>query len=664
MLSNRASWVLASLLLAGSVALALPGSASALDNQSCFDCHTLDLADMSAEDRAGMVTPTADGHVNSAADPAFLKIDQAAFGASVHGGLDCVNCHADITTVPHTARLAPVDCGQCHSDAKSAYETSIHCSCRADGNLKAATCVDCHGRHDITPHTDPKSRTHPFNLASTCGKCHLTLEDGAKKGPDGRMISPVESYADSTHALAISRGEENAATCNDCHESHALYPMADPKSSIFKMNVAKTCGKCHVSQAAEYTTSVHGAALAKGIFDAPTCSDCHGEHGVLAPNDPSSPVYKASVTISTCGDCHSQERLNRRFGISTERVSSYQDSFHGLAGRMGDTTVANCASCHGVHHILPSSDPASMIHPENLPKTCGSCHPKFGEAASIGPVHGVGDANGTSAKVDRWVRWTYYVLIFGTLGFMALHNFLDWLREIREKIKHRKSQKLYVRMDRNERWMHVLLLTSFITLAITGFMLVLNLQVPFVSGEFSQQLRAGGHRIAAVAFAIWAVWHAIYLIGSRRGRSWFLDMIPKFKDARDMRHVFRYYLGRESHPPRFERFTYVEKMEYWALLWGAFVMMATGGVLWFENLFASWLPFWGFDIVTLVHLFEAVLASAAIVIWHFYVVLYKTKPMAVWWITGTMTEEEMHHEHELELQRLKAAAAPKPAKKN
>lgn len=634
------------------VVLGAPSIAAALTNQECLDCHTMDMAAMSAEDRAGMVNAVP-GAAPATKDPKLLQIKPETYAKSVHGAFDCVNCHVDITEVPHAARLAPVNCKECHAEVQAAYDMGIHRKTLDAGNGKAATCASCHGSHDILPTADPASRTNKKNLPDTCGKCHLDDPAIAEHSVFGAGANPIESYKMGTHAKALARGMGAAATCNDCHESHALLPMSDPASSIFKMNVSKTCGKCHAEEAKTYDASVHGQALARGVFDSPTCNDCHGEHGIIAPTDPASPVSRAAVGRSACADCHRQERLSRRFGLASKRVTSYEDSFHGLANRMGDTTVANCASCHGVHNILPSSDPASTIHPDRLPTTCGSCHPRFTQAQAIGPVHG-GDEDSTAAKANWWVRWFYYSIIVGTLGFMFAHNFLDWLRSVLEKMRDRKNKKLYVRLSRNERWMHLLLLTSFITLAVTGFMLVYNVSVPLVSGELSQKIRATGHRVAAVAFTAWAVWHVVYLVGSRRGRRWFIDMLPKLADARDFMALMKFNLGLSKVRPKFARFSYIEKLEYWALLWGAIVMMATGAALWFKNAFAPYLPFWGFDIATLIHLMEAILASAAIVIWHFYAVIFKSdvRPMAVWWITGTMTEEEMHEEHALELERL------------
>ena len=149
---------------------------------------------------------------------------------------------------------------------------------------------------------------------------------------------------------------------------------ADSKSSIFKFNVPKTCGTCHSSVEREFRASTHGQAIARGQWQAPVCTDCHGIHSIQSHKDPTSPVSAQNLAEGTCARCHEGVRLSREFGFEAGRVSTYMASYHGLASQRGSTVVANCASCHGVHNILPSSDPHSTVSAANLVKTCGQCH--------------------------------------------------------------------------------------------------------------------------------------------------------------------------------------------------------------------------------------------------------------------------------------------------
>src|SRR6185369_14037862 len=124
-------------------------------------------------------------------------------------------------------------------------------------------------------------------------------------------------------------------------------------------NVPNTCAKCHADVAQHYKDSIHGQAISRGNWQSPVCTDCHGIHTIKAPSDPNSSVAAAALARTTCARCHEGVRLAAEFGVESRRASTYMASYHGLASKMGSSVVANCASCHGVHNILPSSDPKS-----------------------------------------------------------------------------------------------------------------------------------------------------------------------------------------------------------------------------------------------------------------------------------------------------------------
>jgi cytochrome b subunit of formate dehydrogenase len=152
------------------------------------------------------------------------------------------------------------------------------------------------------------------------------------------------------------------------------------------------------------------------------------------------------------------------------------------------------------------------------------------------------------------------------------------------------------------------------------------------------------------------VWHLLYL-PTRRGRQFLLDMLPRVSDAKEAIQNIGYLLGLRAEPPRCDRFSYIEKAEYWALVWGSVIMTATGFALWFETDFLTRLPLWLLDVATLVHYYEAWLAALAILVWHFYYVIFNPDvyPMNWTWLTGKISEAMMRHEHPRELERLQAA---------
>jgi formate dehydrogenase gamma subunit len=208
---------------------------------------------------------------------------------------------------------------------------------------------------------------------------------------------------------------------------------------------------------------------------------------------------------------------------------------------------------------------------------------------------------------------------------------------------------------------HWVLALSFTVLVISGFSLRFSeawwVQILFGWGEGEGFLIRGTvHRTAAVIFIFCSLWHALSLFG-HRGRGFLRDMLPVKKDLIDAGQNLLYFLGRREKPAQFGRFSYMEKSEYWALIWGGVIMTATGVMLWFDNYFvAEWgLPKGILDIALVVHYYEAWLAALAIVVWHGYSTLLNPSvyPMNPAWLTGKMPKDMYTHEHP-EAPRLKA----------
>ena len=139
-------------------------------------------------------------------------------------------------------------------------------------------------------------------LADTCAKCHS--DAGFLSRHKIPVAHPVDSYKQSVHGRAVAAGNEKAANCNSCHGNHDIYPARDARSHVNHWNVAETCAQCHKEIAKIYNESVHGEAVKAGVKDAPVCVDCHGEHLILDPKNPASPVNAANVSAETCGRCH------------------------------------------------------------------------------------------------------------------------------------------------------------------------------------------------------------------------------------------------------------------------------------------------------------------------------------------------------------------------
>ncbi len=564
---------------------------------------------------------------------------------TVHEAMSCTDCHSISLKDHPDSPPPPVDCGACHDDAVRDLAASVHGGSDGAAGGPRATCGSCHGAaHAILPRTDPSSRTAKKNLPGTCGGCHANAEFLAKHHVP--FAHPVESYKLSVHGRAVEGGNEKAATCSDCHGSHTIRPARDPKSPINHWNVVHTCAQCHGEIAKTYAGSVHGKAVAESVPGAPVCTDCHGEHAILAPSEPGSLVNPARVSSVTCGRCHSDERLAARYNLPVEKVQSFRDSFHGLALRSGSQTVANCASCHGVHDILPARDPRSKVNPANLAKTCGACHPGAGSRFAIGPIH-VREGGASEAPIVRWIRLFYLWIIPLTLGFMAFHNVLDFVAKLVRGVPHGGGSREQVpRMNWHFRVAHGLTVLSFPILVVTGFALKYPESWwarPLVAWEGQAAIRGTVHRIAGVILILSLLYHAVHLWRSPRDRVILRQMIPRLRDAQDLWGVVGYNLGLSKERPTFGKFSYAEKMEYLAFLWGTVVMVATGLLLWFNNLTLAFFPKWVADAATVTHFYEAILASLAILVWHFYMVIFDPAvyPMDLSWLTGQVSADHL-----------------------
>ncbi|MCW5980339.1 MAG: cytochrome b/b6 domain-containing protein [Bryobacteraceae bacterium] len=576
---------------------------------------------------------------------------------SAHAGMECLDCHSDRGVVDPTRdpvhqrkdpafQVTDTACRQCHVEAAEQYK--VHGRFDAGANPDIPQCASCHGDHDIQPSAVGNSHTHPANLPNTCGKCHENIDLTRKY--EILFDKAIDNYKSSVHGRATKGGVFVAATCNDCHSTggsaHQILSAGNAESSVNHFNIPKTCGRCHNGVEHDFWEGIHGKLVARGKTDSPVCTSCHGEHGIISPGDPRSPVSKARVAEQTCARCHESVTLNEKYGIPSGRLRTFIDSYHGLKTKAGDPAVANCASCHGVHRILPSTDPTSTIHSANLRHTCGSCHPGISEELANTPIHDV-TGQGLRTAAANVIERFYIIAIWAIIGLMVVH----WLFDLGRHLHHVFTAKPQIRrMRTGEVWQHALLMISFIVLVISGFALRFNeswFARFFFGWPGGFELRGVVHRIAAVIFGITVLWHLVFVAVTHRGREFVRDMIPHPRDVRQFWNRILYNIGRRPAPPRFGRFSYVEKAEYWALVWGTAVMILTGIMLWFDNWIVNVLPKGALDIALVVHYWEAWLATLAILVWHMYSTVFAPHvyPMNPSWITGTMPEVMYKHEH-------------------
>ncbi|MCC6409406.1 MAG: hypothetical protein IT453_19765 [Planctomycetes bacterium] len=651
---------------------------------TCVQCHTaLATYDPTEDEHARPVPPASCVACHADQELAFAK------SAHAENSDRCANCHT-----PHDIGLAdakPVGCATCHGDSAKHWQQSVHAGDPGNGS-PAATCVNCHGAHEAQSAKNPDSRTHPLNLPDTCESCHKPNPSAEHPAPGGAKVSQYETSA---HGLALRNdGLIVTATCASCHGGHDVKKVADPTAPTSRMQIPHTCGSCHMGILKSYLAGVHGEDFEKGGKDVPVCTDCHREHAVQGPSQANSSV-SPSLVADTCARCHNDSELATRYGFKQSARSSWGSSYHGIAAAFGEQGAANCASCHGFHDIFPSTDPRSSVHAANLDQTCGNCHPNAGAAFSQVPVHSVEGEK--ENPVPWWVKRIYAVLLGGVIGAFILLVVIDLFGRLRlrmgwgpketEHVDPRawpdedrlvSPHEAFERMTFHGRIQHAILVTSFSLLVLTGLPVFLHdsewmQRIIDLEGGF--KLRSQLHRIAAYGLIGLSLWHVAAILISSRMRKWLKLMIFTPRDITDFIGEVMFNLGltawmarrgwfkklferwpwlKFDERPALGRYGLVEKLEYGAVVWGNFVMIASGAILWRPDWFLDWMPSWTFDVCRVVHGFEATLAFLAIIIWHMYHVHLRPGnfPMSWVWLNGRISRKELRHHHPEEYLRI------------
>lgn len=638
-----------------------------IENRRCMNCHGQSrIGEYTPAERRSMVAATSPAAKDAAAKRPDLFVDMGTFSASRHGQLACTTCHSDAKDLPHAAELKQVTCAtaQCHTKAGEAYVQGTHAMAAAKGNANAPTCVTCHGGHDILPSRDRQSATHPLNVIKICGDCHqkYVKPDDATFG-GGEHVS---LYLESVHGRAVTQGGMVvAATCADCHGAHEARPASDPQSKVSRQHVPETCGKCHVGVSEMYATSVHGELLAQGSSKTPVCSDCHTAHAITRTD---TPRFMLDI-VAECGQCHNEPKPG-----SQEKASlyeTYRKSYHGQVTQLGMTRAARCSDCHGAHDVKRIEAPDSRLNAVNKIDTCRSCHPgadaKFATFAPHADFR-----NSDRYPILHYVYLYFVIMMSASFGFFGLHCIMWFGRSLVDRIRHGPHPKptygsgvAIQRFNRVDRLNHALVIVSFFGLALTGMPLLYSDKAwaELVAGMLGGVRSAGIlHRVFAIMLICNFVIHGVGVF--RRFRKFGVkqmlfgpsSMLPNKKDLMDMVGMFRwFFFGGKK--PKFERWTYWEKFDYMAEVGGSAIIGLSGLLLWFPVFFSAYVPGWMFNVATVVHGFEALLAVGFIFTIHFFNAHLRLEkfPVDDVMFTGRMPEEEFKHERGAEYERLVAS---------
>jgi predicted CXXCH cytochrome family protein len=563
------------------------------ENATCLACHGIQ----------GFSTTDANGQARK------LHVVQDKFEKSVHGKRLCVECHKDITEIPHQK-----------------------------GVQHKVSCVQCHEALWETAQSENKT------------------QENARLGV---VVKQIESYMKSIHARPSKEDQSRTnATCYNCHDAHYVYPKGSPERAEWRLSIPNVCGRCHSKERDEYVTSVHGKeVMEKGNPKAAICSDCHTTHDI---EDPGVDSTRIAIT-KNCGNCHA------------ENLKTYRETYHGQVNILGYAYTAKCFDCHGNHSIQRVSDPTSTVYPANRLKTCRQCHVGATQGFVTFEPHGnthdfqrfptiwiaskfmIGLLAGTFAFF-----WTHTALWF----YREYKERQE--RKIRPYIRTgdlpQEQGKYYRRFPLVWRIAHLVFALSLMILTLTGMSLFYadTAWAPVIMKALGGPRTAGiVHRVCAVIFASIFFAHLVYF-AVRIGRNWRTfqwfgpnSLIPRWQDIWDIGAMFKWFVGKGPRPV-FDRWTYWEKFDYWAPFWGVTIIGASGLMLWFPTVTAAFLPGWVFNVSMIAHGEEAFLAVVFLFTVHFFNNHFRPDkfPLDIVMFTGAVPLDVFRHEHTVEYKRL------------
>jgi thiosulfate reductase cytochrome b subunit len=598
--------------------------------------------------------------IRASSDGRSLYVDAAELSASRHNTRSCSQCHTEVrpsleracATITHK-----VDCAACHAEVVQQYDKSIHGTLQAKGDPNAPACRDCHGTHGVKGKADPNSATFSRNVPQLCARCHREGEKAAVRYT-GTQHQIIEHYSESIHGKGLLKsGLLVTAMCTSCHTAHAILPRDNPDSSVNNAHLPETCGKCHNGIQQAFEKSIHSVKVSHSTKPLPVCSDCHTAHTIRRADTLG---FKLAI-LDTCGKCHS------------DVTTTYFDTYHGKVSQLGYAKTAKCYDCHGAHDILPPSDPRSHLSREHVVETCRKCHSGATRRFAGYLTHAT---HHDPAKYP-WLFWTFWGmtgLLIGTFVIGGTHT-LMWLpraiqmrRELKidEVVADAKALQ-YVRFSRVNRILHIAMIVSFMTLALTG----LTLKFSYMAWAATVSHLLGGfetagyvHRAAAALMFGIFVTHLSDIVHRKRrdGMSWKKvltgpnTMVPTWSDAKDLWRSIKWFLGFGPRP-RYGRWTYWEKFDYFAVFWGITVIGSTGLMLWFPEIFTRLLPGWVINVATIIHSDEALLAVGFIFTVHFFNTHLRPEkfPMDIVVFTGRMPVEEFKRDKPGEYEALVAS---------
>jgi predicted CXXCH cytochrome family protein len=587
----------------------------------------------------------------------------------------CTSCHENHDIRKPSDPLSRVNllnlsnvCNGCHPGHKE----SLHHGPGVDP--ASISCATCHTGHQTDMASINNSIFKEGGIVNRCNICHSSERHTRENLAHGKLM------------LLQKDGLE--ANCTQCHIYHWNLPGLDNEAVKHRRT---ECVNCHAQENRDYKKSIHGRARAQGIMEAPTCTTCHGEKDIQKTKE----QFTAQGIIKLCSSCHADKDKMLKFQVNPYVVEGYKETYHGKLFETGtmDIKFAVCTNCHGVHTIQQPDDPESSVNRGHIVQTCKQCHPRANDRFVSYLVHPIKptqaeirlgselaskDSVLTAVRTDSLSRghreqarggWAGFnslvttfmtILLIGVLGAFGFHTILWFQRGIRPRV--RPMVIYYSRIDPFHRFLHILINISFLTLAFTGLPqsyahteLAKWLFQNVISLHTAQTL----HYIAAAITGFYFLAHLTFLLIKTQKLGWRQmltgpnTLVVRKKDWYDLVAHIKWFFGKGP-SPEFDRWTYWEKFDYYAVFWGVFVIGLSGLMRWQEEFFGNLLGGAVISLADTIHREEALLATAFIFIVHFFNTHLRASkfPMDVSIYTGRISEHEFEEERPAEYNRL------------
>ena len=377
-------------------------------DQDCMRCHE-------------------DPKIKASSDSRSLYVRAADLTGSRHAKTSCSQCHTGVSASHVRACetiTQKVDCASCHAEVGQQYQASMHGQLFAKSDSNAPTCKECHSTHTVMGKADPNSATFPTNVPRLCARCHREGQKAAQRYK-GSQHEIIEHYTESIHGKGLMKsGLTVTAMCTSCHTAHGELPKTDPLSSVNRINIPATCGRCHHGIEEQFRHSIHATQVGKTDKPLPVCNDCHSAHTISRTD---ATGFKLDI-MTKCGRCHE------------DIAKTYFDTYHGKVSQLGYTKTAKCYDCHGSHDILPASDPRSHLSRANVLQTCQKCHAgatrRFAGYLTHATHH-----DPKKYPLLFWTFWGMVSLLVGTFTIGGLHTIL-WLPRALQMRRDRRAASM------------------------------------------------------------------------------------------------------------------------------------------------------------------------------------------------------------------------------